>query len=190
MEAATSNDNGGRKEDDNGDEGRLSRMVDGSLPWVAGGATTAGILITSLSGVPAHLPGIALDSTSLFLVERGGAVVAALIVATGLVGRTLKRELPTGFSPATGAVTYPDKVKAAASASDAAAKALSKRLNKLETDAEEQKAETATLVRTLKGVTAEIKRKTAPGSGPWAIIRCYEWRGQSDESHGDQQPLG
>lgn len=166
MEVGAPTDNDSENEDENGDDDRLAGLVDGSLPWVAGGATAAGILITSLSGVPAHLPGIALDSTPLFLVERGSAVVAALIVATGLVGRTLKRELPTGFSPATGAVTYPDKVKAAASASDAAAKALNKRLDKLEADAEEQKAETATLVRTLKGVTAEIQDKTAPGSGP------------------------
>lgn len=52
----------------------------------------AGVLITALSDVPARLPGIALDSTPLFLVERGVAVVAALIVVTALVGRTLNRQ--------------------------------------------------------------------------------------------------
>lgn len=167
MEAGAPNDNGSRNGDEgkNGDHSRLAGVVDGSLPWVAGGATAAGILITSLSGVPAHLPGIALDSTPLFLVERGGAVVAALIVATGLVGRTLKRELPTGFSPATGAVTYSDKVKAAASASEAAASVLKRRLDRLEADAKEREEDAARLATALKGLTSEIDRKKAPGTG-------------------------
>jgi hypothetical protein len=54
----------------------------------------AGVLITALSGVRARLPGIAQDSTPLSLVERGGAVVAALIVVTARVGRTLNRRQP------------------------------------------------------------------------------------------------
>lgn len=92
-------------------------------------------------------------------------MVAALIVATGLVGRTLKRELPTGFSPATGAVTYSDRVKAAASASEAAATALKRRVDKLEADAKERKEDTARLARALNGLAVEIERKTASGTG-------------------------
>jgi hypothetical protein len=42
----------------------------------------------------------------------------------------LKRELPSGFSPATGSITYPDNVKEAASASDAAAAALKARIDR------------------------------------------------------------
>ena len=51
--------------------------------WAAAVSVLAGVLVTAFSAVPARLPGIALDSTPLFLVERGGAVVAALIVVTG-----------------------------------------------------------------------------------------------------------
>lgn len=93
-------------------------------------------------------------------------MVAALIVAVGLVGRTLKRELPTGFSPATGAVTYSGKVKAAASASQAAAKALKKRLDQLEADAKERRSDTVRLARALNALAADIEGKKAPGAGP------------------------
>ena len=61
----------------------------------------------------------------MVLVERGGAVVAALIVVTGLVGRTLKGELPTGFSTGTGSLTYTE----AASSSDTIAAGLIERLD-------------------------------------------------------------
>jgi hypothetical protein len=46
----------------------------------------AGVAITAFSAVPTHLPGIALDSPSLFLVERGTAAVATLVIVTGLIG--------------------------------------------------------------------------------------------------------
>jgi hypothetical protein len=104
----------------------LARGVDRGLPWAAAVSVLAGVLVTACSAVPARLPGIALDSTSLFLLERGGAVVAALIVVTGLVGRTLRRELPTGFSATTGSLTYTE----AASSSDMIAAGLIERLDK------------------------------------------------------------
>jgi hypothetical protein len=120
----------------------LARRVDRALPFFAGTAAVAGVLITALSGVPARLPGIALDSTPLFLVERGAAVVAALIVVTGLVARTLKRELPIGFPMATGLLTYAETVEDATSSSDTAVAELETRLDK-------QKAELSGLNETV-----------------------------------------
>lgn len=98
----------------------LTRHVDRTLPWVAGASAIAGVLITALSSLPAHLPGIALDSPALFVVERGGAAIAVVIALTTLLARTLKRELPIGFSPTTGSVTYATTVESAAHSSDAA----------------------------------------------------------------------
>lgn len=150
----------------NGQPHGLARGVDRSLPWIAGGSALAGVLVTALSDVPAHLPGIALDSSALFLVERGGAVVAALIVATGLVGRTLKRELPTGFSPATGSLTYSDKIVEAASASDAAAAALKARLDKQDADLARQSENIGKLARALDGLLAEVEKLRRPPDPP------------------------
>lgn len=98
---------------------RLARWVQRTLPWVAVSAAVAGILITALSGIPERLPGIALSSTPLFLVERGGTVIAALIVVTTLVGRTLGRQLPTGLSTPTGSITYAQTLAEAASSPNA-----------------------------------------------------------------------
>jgi hypothetical protein len=108
----------------------LSRAVDRHLPWLAAASVLAGVAISASSPISTRLPGIALDSIPLFLVERGIAVLAALIIAVGLVGRTLKRELPSGFSPTTGAITYPDKTTDAASNSDAAAATLKARIDR------------------------------------------------------------
>jgi hypothetical protein len=124
------------------------------------------VLITAFSDVPVHLPGIALDSTPLFLVERGGAVVAALIVVTGLVGRTLKQELPTGFSPATGSVTYAEEVKEAASSSDEAATALKARLDEQDADLSGHKAYTEKLAEVLEDAIADIEGLKKPPNQP------------------------
>jgi hypothetical protein len=97
----------------------LARWVQRTLPWVAVSATVAGVLITTLSGVPERLPGHALSSTPLFLVERGATVIAALIVVTTLVGRTLGRQLPTGLSTPTGSITYAQTLAEAASSPNA-----------------------------------------------------------------------
>jgi len=108
----------------------LAGRVDRILPFLAGASALAAVLITALSGVPVRLPGIALDSTPLFLVERGGAVVAALIIVTALLGRTLNRELPIGFSTPTGSLTYAKTAADATTSSDMAVADLVKRLDK------------------------------------------------------------
>jgi hypothetical protein len=104
--------------------------VDRSLPWVALIAAIAGVLITALSGRTPHLPGIALESKPLFLIERGGAVVVVLILIVTVLGRTLNRELPNAISPATGAIKYAETVAKAATSSENAATRLETRLDK------------------------------------------------------------
>jgi len=108
----------------------LSHAVDRQLPWLAGASVLASVAITAFSPIPTGLPGVALDSAPLFLVERGTAVVAALTIVVGLVARTLKRELPSGFSPTTGSITYPDKITGATSAANAAIAALQARIDR------------------------------------------------------------
>jgi hypothetical protein len=122
----------------------------------------AGVLVTAFSGVPLRLPGIALDSTPLFLVERGGAVVASLIVVTGLVGRTLKRELPTGFSPATGSLTYTEKVEEAASSSDTIAAGLITRLDKQDAALARQWERVDELAQGIAAITVVEQSKQPP----------------------------
>jgi hypothetical protein len=122
----------------------------------------AGVLVTAFSAVPARLPGIALDATPLFLVERGGAVVAALIVVTGLVGRTLRRELPTGFSATTGSLTYTEKVEAAASSSDTIAAGLIARLDKHDAALAEQEEKLDDLAQRTVAIAAEEEPKQPP----------------------------
>ena len=118
--------------------------------------------LAACSAVPPRLPGIALDSTPLFLVERGGAVVASLIVVTGLVGRTLKRELPTGFSPATGSLTYTEKMEDAASSSDTAAAVLKARLDKQDADLLRQGERLDELAEGIAAIAAAEKSKQSP----------------------------
>jgi hypothetical protein len=137
----------------------LARGVDRGLPLAAAVSVLAGVLITASSAVPPRLPGIAPDSASLFLLERGGAVVAALIVVTGLVGRTLKRELPTGFSPATGSLTYTEKVEDAASSSDTAAAVLKARLDKQDVDLLRQGERLDELAEGIAAIAAVEKSK-------------------------------
>jgi hypothetical protein len=140
----------------------LARGVDRGLPWAAAVWVLAGVLVTALSAVPARLPGIALDSTSLFLLERGGAVVAALIIVTGLVGRTLRRELPTGFSATTGSLTYTEKVEAAASSSDTIAADLIARLDKHDAALARQREKLDKLAEGIVAIAAEEEPKQPP----------------------------
>jgi hypothetical protein len=141
--------------------------VDRALPWVAGAATVAGVLITALSGVPARLPGIALDSSALFVAERGVAVIAVLIAAVTLVGRTLKRELPTGFSATTGSVMYAATIAEATTSSEAAAAELVEDLAKQRADISNLKNTVAELIDALGGPPGD-ERQTAErgGRGP------------------------
>ena len=136
----------------------LARGVDRGLPWAAAVWVLAGVLVTSFSAVPARLPGIALDSTPLFLLERGGAVVASLIVVTGLVGRTLKGELPTGFSTGTGALTYAE----AASSSDTIAAGLIERLDEQDAVLAEQDERLDELTQRTVAIAAEEEPKQPP----------------------------
>jgi CII-binding regulator of phage lambda lysogenization HflD len=76
-----------------------------------------------------HLPGIALESEPLFLVERGVALLAALVVGITLVARTFKRQLPKGLSTIAGSLMYAETVEAAARSSDTAAADLVERLD-------------------------------------------------------------
>jgi hypothetical protein len=140
----------------------LARGVDRGLPWAATVSVLAGVLVTAFSAVPPRLPGIALDSTPLFLLERGGAVIASLIVVTGLVGRTLKRELPTGFSPATGSLTYTEKVQEAASSSDTIAAGLIARLDEQDTALARQRERLEELAEGIAVIAAAEKPKRPP----------------------------
>lgn len=140
----------------------LARGVDRGLPWAAAVSVLAGVLVTAFSAVPARLPGIALDSTPLFLVERGGAVVASLIVVTGLVGRTLKGELPTGFSTGTGSLTYTEKVQEAASSSDTIAAGLIVRLDEHDAVLAEQEERLDELVEGIAAIAALVTSKQPP----------------------------
>jgi hypothetical protein len=140
----------------------FARGVDRGLPWAAAVSVLAGVLVTAFSGVPLRLPGIALDSTPLFLVERGGALVASLIVVTGLVGRTLKRELPTGFSPATGSLTYTEKVEEAASSSDTIAAGLITRLDKQDAALARQWERVDELAQGIAAITVVEQSKQPP----------------------------
>ncbi len=86
-------------------------------------------------------------------------VVASLIVVTGLVGRTLRRELPTGFSPATGSLTYTEKVQEAASSSDTIAAGLIARLDKQDADLFRQSERLDELAETVAAVVAVVGSK-------------------------------
>jgi hypothetical protein len=102
--------------------------------------------------VPKSLPGVALNSTALFHVERAGAVVVGLIILFALLGRTLKGELPTGFSASTGSVTYTEKVKQSASASEIAATALQARVNAQQEALASQRDDIDKLAQALDGL--------------------------------------
>jgi hypothetical protein len=133
---------------------------------VAGSSLLAGVLITALSGVPGRLPGIALDSTALFLIERGGVVIAALIVLATLVGRTLNRELPTGFATPAGSVTYAETVENAVTGTETAAARLAARLNEHDAELLKHEEEVTALGRALSALTAAEKPPNSPSDTP------------------------
>jgi hypothetical protein len=132
---------------------------------MAGVAVVAGVLVTTLSDRTPHLPGIALESKSLFLIERGGAVVVVLIVIVGLVARTLNRELPTGFSATTGSVTYADKVENATASSDEALAELKARLDELSANELTQDEIISALSDAVDKIVAAVQSEQG-GQGP------------------------
>jgi hypothetical protein len=103
-----------------------------AIPLISLGAFAAALALTLLSGVPRPLPGIALGSEPLFLIERGAAALAALVIATSLLARGLKGELPSQVS--TTGLTYPESLERAVTSSDAAISALSLRVDQLDQD--------------------------------------------------------
>ena len=132
---------------------------------MAGASALTGVLATVLAGVPGHLPGIALESPFVFLLKRGVAVIALLVVAVTLLGRTLNHELPIGFSPTTGSVTYAATVEAAAGSSDTAVAKLVARLDEQDTELFEQREEIIALKETVAALSA-VEQSALPPNLP------------------------
>lgn len=122
-----------------------------------------GVLITALSGIPARPPGIALDSAALFVIERGVAVIAVLIVGITLVGRTLKRELPIGFSATAGSVTYAQTVAAATVSSETVVDELTASIDKQYAELADQREE----LSALKEALAQMDMMARSGQTPY-----------------------
>jgi hypothetical protein len=137
----------------------LIRRVDRALPWAAAASVLTGVLATSLAGAPAHLSGIALQSTFVFLLERGVVVIALLLIATTLLARTLEGELPTGFSATTGSVTYAASVVDAASSSETATTELAKGLAEQGAELSEQRKELAKLSETVDAIDVIVRSR-------------------------------
>jgi hypothetical protein len=127
-------------------------------------AALAALAITVLSGVPHPLPGIALGSVSLFYIERGVVVFAALVVGVSLLARGLRGELPSQVS--TTGLTYPESLERAVSSSDEALTALSARLDRLDADLEKRDEVLRLLAGQVLDLTNELERKE--GAGPAA----------------------
>jgi hypothetical protein len=132
--------------------------IDRSLPWLIVLATVVAVLAAALAQRTPHLPGIALESRPLFLIERATTGVIALILLVTLVTRGLKGDLPTGFSTAAGAIKYAETVEAATTSSDATAAELAEELA-------EERSELAALNTTvdrLANSVAEIRAVVLP----------------------------
>ena len=61
-------------------------------------AFVASFVVSSLGGTPKKLPNTALDSTLLFVVERGLLLFAVYLVVAVVIQRSWKGELPSEFS--------------------------------------------------------------------------------------------
>ncbi len=99
-------------------------------PWSGVVALLVAIVVSAMSAVPKHLPGIALDSDALFYLERAAVVIAAMIAGFGLLGNALLGNLPIGFS--TTGLTYADQATKAARAAKEANETVVKRVDELE----------------------------------------------------------
>jgi hypothetical protein len=112
---------------------RVNRLfVRKSVPVAVAVALVAALLITLLSGVPRPLPGIALGSEPLFYIERGVAAFAIFVIATSLLARGLRGELPSQLS--TSGISYPEKLEQAVGSSDLAITMLAARVDRLDAD--------------------------------------------------------
>jgi hypothetical protein len=103
--------------------------IDRGLPWLIVLAAIAMVLATVLSGRTPHLPGIAIESKPLFLIERAGAVLIVLIVIVTVLSRGLKGELPTAFSALGSSLRYAETVAEATTSSEDAAARFETRLD-------------------------------------------------------------
>jgi hypothetical protein len=134
-----------------------------AIPLISLGAFAAALALTLLSGVPRPLPGIALGSEPLFLIERGVAALAALVIATSLLARGLKGELPSQVS--TTGLTYPESLERAVTSSDAAISALSLRVDQLDQDLRKRDEVARLLAAQVLDLSETIKpRKDAGGA--------------------------
>lgn len=139
--------------------------VDRSLPWVVVAWAIGAVLLTALSGVPAKLPGIALHSTGIFLLERGVVVLGLFVAATTIMGRGLKRELPRGLSTALASVTYAETVAEATTSSEAAVAELEERLDKQDAELSAQ-GETLTGLGDIVAALARKDKSKQPADPP------------------------
>jgi hypothetical protein len=132
-----------------------------AIPFMSLGAFAAALALTLLSGVPRPLPGIALGSEPLFLIERGVAALAALVIATSLLARGLKGELPSQVS--TTGLTYPESLERAVTSSDAAITALSLRVDQLDQDLRKRDEVARLLAAQVLDLSETIKQKKDAG---------------------------
>jgi hypothetical protein len=136
--------------------------IDRGLPWLIGLAAIAMVLVTVLSGRTPHLPGIALESKPLFLIERGGAALMVLIVIVTVLSRGLKGELPTGFSALGSSVRYAETVAEATKSSENAAAELVERLDKHDAALAEQDERLDDLAQRIVAIPALVSFKQPP----------------------------
>jgi hypothetical protein len=134
-----------------------------AIPLISLGAFAAALALTLLSGVPRPLPGIALGSEPLFLIERGVAAFAALVIATSLLARGLKGELPSQVS--TTGLTYPESLERAVTSSDAAISALSLRVDQLDQDLRKRDEVARLLAAQVLDLSETIKQRKDAGGG-------------------------
>jgi hypothetical protein len=136
---------------------RVGRRVRSKpVPVSVGLALIAALLITLLSAVPHPLPGIALASEALFYIERGVAAFAIFVVATSLLARGLRGELPSQVS--TSGISYPEKLEQAVGSSDIAITMLAERVDRVDEDLKKRDELLRLLVTHVVDLDARIER--------------------------------
>jgi hypothetical protein len=126
------------------------------VPFAAVVAFVAAVLITMISDVSRPLPGIALGSEPLLYVERGAAAVGIIVIATSLLGRGLRGELPSQVS--TTGVSYPERLERAVGSSDVAITRLASRVDRLDQDLRKRDEILRLLASHVLDLSAEIER--------------------------------
>jgi hypothetical protein len=149
----------GRGTDDGVTKSALEVWVKRLTPWGGAIALVVAIVFTSTSPVPPHLPGIALDSDSLFYVERGMVAIGALILIFGLLARALLGELPIGFS--TTGITYAAEATKATTQASNAVDELNRRVDELENANRRARASLGELTGVLGELVPEVSKQLA-----------------------------